>query len=273
MIRRLGTTVRLGAAAAAFAVLAGCAAVTITGAADVTRAAFGSKKRYAVVTIASHETFTGEKGLFNAFRSSDSIAGANTQSMIDQLAPRVVSALARTGNFTLVPESRVLSHSGYRNAQEDSREHGIAVFNARMNVAQGYRYFSEPQKYARLAHDLDVDGVIAVQVHFGVSSATLGGGINGIALGRKTYSATATASAVAYDQKGGIVWKDSTTKEAEPGDTRAVLVADISGFTGADFVKMQPSAVEIGAKAIGVLVARLDDAIAGRAVDRIQSVK
>lgn len=273
MMQRLGGIVRLGGVAVVFAVLTGCAAVTITGAADVKKEAFGSKKRYAVVTIASHRTFTGEKGLFNAFRSSDSISGANTQVMIDQLAPRVISLLARTGNFTLVPEPRVLSHSAYLAAQEDSREHGVAVFNIKMNVAQGYRYFAEPQKYAQLARDLGVDGVIAVQVHFGVSSATLGGGIKGIALGRKTYSATATVSAVAFNQKGEIVWKDSTTKEAEPGDTRAVFVADISGFTGTDFLKMQPSAVEIGAKAIEVLVARFGDTIVGREVDRIQSVK
>jgi hypothetical protein len=272
-MQRLWTTLRLGTAAAAFALLAGCAAMTITGTADVDKAAFGSKKRYAVVTIASHDTFTGEKGLFNAFKSGDSIAGANTQPMIDKLAPRVMSTLARTGHLSLVSQARVLSHPAYRAAQEDSREHGVAMFTMAMNVAQGYRYFSEPQKYAQLARDLGVDGVIAVQVHFSVSAASLGGGFNGMAFGRKTYSASATASAVAYNQKGEIVWKDSTTKEAEPGDARAIIVVDTSGFTGADFAKMQPSAVEVGANAFEVLVARFDDTMAGRSVERIQSVK
>ena len=252
--------------------LAGCGTV-ITGATDVDKTAFGEKKRFAIVTIASMKNFSGERSIFEAFKSADDVAGANTQPMIDKLAPRIVGALGHSTQFTLVPENRVLSNRAYRAAEEDPKVVKVAMFSTDLNVAHGYRYFAEPQKYARLAKELGVDGVIAVQVHFGVSAGAGGIGVRGMSFGRKTYSASATASAVAYNQKGEVVWKDTTTKEAEPGDTRAIVVIDTSGFTGADFQKMQPSAIEMGAKAIEVLLARFDDTMAGRAVERVQSVK
>ncbi len=140
-------------------------------------------------------------------------------------------------------------------------------------MANNYRYYSDSQKYAKLAKDLGVDGVIGITMNFGIST---GGGrvsINGLSLGKKSYSATAGISAVAYNQKGEVIWKDSTMKEADPDDAKAIIVIDTSAFTGADFEKMHPSAVEIGAKAVDVLLARFDDALAGKDVERVQSLK
>ena len=264
----------LGAAMAALSVLlAGCAVPVITGAADVNKAAFEGKKRYAVVTIAAHKNFSGERAITDLFKNPDNVAGANTQPILDKLAPRVLHTMGRSSHFSLLPEQRVLAHRGYRAVDEDPRAVGFAFLTSDLNVAPGYRYFSEPQKYARLAQDLGGDGVIAVQVHFSVSAASGGLNIRGFALGAKGYSASATATAMAYNQKGEVVWKDTTVKEADPGDMRAVVVLDTSLFTGADFVKMQPSALEIGTKAIEVLMARFDDTMAGRSVDRIQMTK
>ena len=267
------STLRLGAAALLAALLAGCAAPVITGGADVEKTAFGERKRFAIVTIASNRNFSGERALLDTFKSPDNVPGANSQPIIDRLSPRIVSALGQTRNFLLVPEARVLGNRAYKTAAEDPRQQGAAIFSIDLNVAQGYRYFSEPQKYAKLAQDLGVDGVIAVYVHFSVSALDMGGNIRGIALGAKRYSTSASASAIAYNQKGEVIWKDTTHKEADPADTRAVVVLDTSMFTGADFLKLQPSAVEIGGKAIEVLLARLDDTIAGRPVDRVQWTK
>ena len=267
------STLRLGAAALLAALLAGCAAPVITGGADVEKTAFGERKRFAIVTIASNRNFSGERALLDTFKSPDNVPGANSQPIIDRLSPRIVSTLGQTRNFLLVPEARVLGNRAYKTAAEDPRQQGAAIFSIDLNVAQGYRYFSEPQKYAKLAQDLGVDGVIAVYVHFSVSALDMGGNIRGIALGAKRYSTSASASAIAYNQKGEVIWKDTTHKEADPADTRAVVVLDTSMFTGADFLKLQPSAVEIGGKAIEVLLARLDDTIAGRPVDRVQWTK
>jgi hypothetical protein len=263
-----------GAALAASALLvAGCAAPVITGGPDVAKSAFGGHKRYAVVTIASNRNFTGGRALLDTFKSAENVPGANSQAMIDRLTPHIMSTMAHSGQFTLMPESRVLANRAYRAATEDPREQGVAVFKMDLNVAHGYRYFSEPQKFAQLAQDLGVDGVIAVHVDFSVGAADMGTSINGISLGAKRYSSTANASAVAYNQKGEVVWKDQTQKEADPADTRAVVVLDTSTFTGADYAKLQPSAVEVGSEAVDVLLARLEDTLAGRSVARVQWTK
>lgn len=272
-MHNLSTALRLAAACALAALLAGCAAPVITGGADVNKAAFGEKKRYAVVSIASNKNFSGERALMDTFKDAQNVPGANSQPIIDKLIPRIVGSLSRSSQFSLMPEARVLAHRGYKAAQEDPRQQGVSLFTVDLNVAQGYRYFSDPQKYAKLAQDLGVDGVIALQVHFSVSALDMGTSFRGLSFGAKQYATTAMASAIAYNQKGEVVWKDQTQKQAEPGDTKAVVVVDTSMFTGADFLKLQPSAVEIGGKAVDVLLTRLEDTLAGRPVDRVQWTK
>lgn len=253
--------------------IAGCAPMTITGAPDLDKTAFGAKKKFAVVSIASLKTFQGERGLGDAFKSADDVAGANTQPLINKLNPKIIDSLGKSGQFTLLPEAKVLTNRAYKNLVDDEKTVKVLFITADMNVANNYKYISEPKKFAKLAQELGVDGVIGITVNFGVST---GGGrlsINGLSFGKKSYSATATISAVAYNQKGDVVWKDSTTKEADPDDSKAVIVIDTSAFSGADFEKMHPSAVEIGGKAVDVLLARFDDTMAGRAVEKVQSVK
>lgn len=253
--------------------LAGCTPMVVTGAPDVDKTAFGARKRFAVVSIAALKTFQGERSLADTFKSADEVAGANTQPLINQLNPKIMHALSRSHRFTLMPESRVLTNRAYRSLPEDPRAVKVLFMSADMNVANNYHYFSEPEKYAKLARDLGVDGVIGITMNFGISTGGGNFNINGLSFGKKNYSATATISAVAYNQKGDVIWKDSTVKEADPGDSRAVIVIDTSAFSGADFEKFHPSAVEIGGKAVDVLLARFDDAIAGKDVERVQSVK
>lgn len=273
MLTRRMTSYRLLMAAISGWMLAGCAPMAVTGAPDVDKTAFGTKKRFAVVSIASLKTFQGERSMADTFKSADEVAGANTQPLINKLNPKIINVLSKSRQFTLVPESRVLTSRAYRSLAEDPRAVKVLFITADMNVANNYRYFSEPQKYAKLAQELGVDGVIGVTVNFGISS---GGGrfsINGLSVGKKSYSATATISAVAYNQKGEVIWKDSTIKEADPDDSKAIIIIDTSAFTGADFEKMHPSAVEIGGKAVEVLLARFEDTMAGKAVERVQSLK
>jgi hypothetical protein len=253
--------------------LAGCAPMAITGAPDVNKAAFGAKKRFAVVSIASLKTFQGERSMADTFKSADQVAGANTQPLLNKLQPKIIKALDKAPQFTLVPESRVLTHRAYRSLAEDERSMKVLFITADMNVAHNYRYFSEPQKYAKLAKDLGVDGVIGVTVTFSIRSGGGGVNINGLSFGKKSYSAVATVGAVAYNQQGEVIWKDSAVREAEPGDSKAVIVIDTTAFTGADFEKFHPSAVEIGAKAVDMLMARFDDTMAGKEVSSFQSYK
>lgn len=253
--------------------LSGCAQMAITGAPDVNKKAFGANKRFAVVSIASLKTFQGEQGLAQKFQSNDNIPGVNTQPIINKLRPKIIGAFSRTRNFTLVSEDAVLASSAYRNIAEDEKVMKILFITEPINTATSYKYVSNEQKYAKLAKDLGVDGVIGVTMNFTVNE---GGGkfyLGPLSLGKKSYSAMASISAVAYDRSGQVIWKDSTMKEAEPGDSKAIVLLDTSGMTDTLFEKLHPSAVEIGGKAVDVLVARLDDTMAGREVSRIQSVK
>ena len=251
----------------------GCTSMSITGSADVDKKYFGAKKKFAVVSIASLKTFQGEQGFAQKFKSNDNIPGVNTQPIINKLHPKIISALGNTKYFTLVSEDAVLSSNAYRSFAEDEKVMKILFLKEQINVAGNYKYVSDEQKYAKLAKDLGVDGVIGITMNFTVSNG--GGKLNimGLSLGKKSYSAMATISAVAYNKNGEVIWKDSTTKEAEPGDSKAIVLIDTSSMTSTNFERLHPSAVEVGGKAVDVLLARLDDTMAGRKVSSFQSVK
>jgi len=253
--------------------LAGCAPMVITGGADVEKSAFGAKKRFAVVSVASMKTFQGEKGLLQVFKNTDEIPGANTQPLINKLKPRIIKALKRDKNIKLITERKVLRSKAYKKLKEDDRKIKILFTSVDMNVAKGYKYFSEPEKYAKLARDLKVDGVIGIYMGFSVASSKGGLSINGITFGSKSYSPMASITAIAYDRKGKVIWKDSTIKLAEPGDKKAIFIMDFTDVTSTNFKKLHPKALEIGGKAVDVLMTRLDDTISGKGVSSIQSMK
>jgi hypothetical protein len=253
--------------------LSACAPMAITGSADVDKAAFGAKKRFAVVSIASMKDFYGEKGLTQMFKSTDEIPGANTQPLIDTLAPGILSTLDKSGNFILVPEQEVLSSEAYRRVTEDEKTIKVLFMTKDLNVAHNYKFISDPQKYAELARQLDVDGVIGIMTNFSLTAGKSLLNVSGLSLGKKSYSVMASSTATAYDRNGNLIWKDSTVKQAEPGDTKAIILIDFSDLTGTDFEKLHPSAITMGGKAIEVLLTRFDDTIAGNKVSSIQSMK
>ena len=253
--------------------ISGCAQVAITGAADVDKNSFGAKKKFAVVSIASLKTFQGEQGLGQMFTKNDDIPGMNTQPLINKLRPKIIGAMGKSKYFTLLPEDSVLASKAYRNLAEDEKIMKILFMNETMNVANNYKYVSDEQKYAKLASDLGVDGVIGITVNFLISSGKGTLSVMGLSLGKKSYSATASISAIAYNKKGEVIWKDSTMKEADPDDTKAIILIDTSSISDTNFEKFHPSAIEIGGKAVDTLLARLDDTMSGKEVSRIQSVK
>ena len=70
-----------------------------------------------------------------------------------------------------------------------------------------------------------------------------------------------------------MVWKDSTIKQAEPGDKKAIVIMDFSDVTKTRFEKLHPSAVLIGDLAVEVLVERFVDTIEGRGTSSFQKIK
>lgn len=254
-------------------VVSGCSHMVVTGSADVDKNSFGAKKRFAVVSIASLKTFQGEKGLTQLFKNTDDIPGANTQPIINKLDQKVIRTLGGSKNFTLLSEKTVLASKAYKNVKEDDRSMKVLFTNNPINVANNYKYISDEKKYAQLAKELGVDGVIGVTMNFSIASAKSGVSIIGLNFGKKSYSAMASITAIAYNKNGEVIWKDSTLKEADPGDSKAIILLDTSNITNTDFEKFHPSAVEIGGKAVDVLLARLDDTIEGKSVSSFQSLK
>jgi hypothetical protein len=254
-------------------VLGGCAPTAITGKAKVQQEAFGKKKKYALVTIASAKEFYGEKGLGQMFKKSDDIPGMNTQPIIDKLAPKIRTRFAKTGYFTSVPKKHIVSSKAYKSIQEDPRVQKVLFMKVDLNTAKGYKYISDPKKLAKLAKDLKVDGVICVLINFSIQSMKSGMHVAGISFGKKEYASTATISALAYDREGKMVWKDSTIKQAEPGDKKAIVIMDFSDMTKTRFEKLHPSAVLIGGYATDVLVERFVDTIEGRGTSSFQKIK
>jgi hypothetical protein len=266
-------TLKSGIAIVLVLLLSACAPMAITGGADVDKAAFGAKKRFAVVSIASMKDFYGEKGLTQMFKSSDEIPGANTQPLIDELAPRIVSTLDKSGNFILVPEQEVLSSKAYRNVAEDEKVAKVLFMTKDLNTARNYKYISEQQKYAELARQLDVDGVIGITMNFSLTAGKNFISVAGLSLGKKNYSVMVASTAIAYDRGGNVIWKDSTVKMAEPGDSKAIILIDTTDLTATNFEKLHPSALTMGDKAVEVLLTRFDDTIAGNKVSGIQFMK
>lgn len=252
--------------------LLGCAPrYSITGATDLDKSAFGEKKRFAVVSISSHKTIAGDKGLTGLFKNADEIPGANTQPLIDQLSPKIISVLGESRHFNLVPANTVLSSNAYKNIDEDERIMKILFTKNQINVAPDYKYISNSEKYAQLAKELGVDGVIGITATFAVVSDKGWLSINGLTLGKKNYRATSGVSAVAYNRDGKEIWSDVAVKEAEPGDSKAILLIDISDFSSADMMKLHPSFLSIGDKAVNALLARFDDTMAGKKVSKVQN--
>ncbi len=254
-------------------VVGGCAPRAITGKAKVNQDAFGGQKKFAVVTIAADKKFRGEKGMFQMFKKTENIAGGNTQPIIDKLKPKVLETLAKSDHFKLVPESRVLKSKVYKEMEEDNRMQKVLFISVPINVAEDYKYFSKPEKFGQLARELGVDGVISIQMGFSITSSKAALNVQGVSLGRKSYSAVASVSALAYDREGKVIWKDSTIKQAEPGDKKAIIILDVTDVTNTKFEKLQPSAVHIGGKAVEVLLSRFQDTMEGKKVSSVQKIK
>lgn len=253
--------------------LSACAPMVITGSADVANDAFGPKKKFAVVSISAMKTFHGEKGFTQLFKDTDEIPGANSQPLIDSVKPTIIRSFGNNHNLVLLSEKQVLSSRAYKTMQEDERKISKLFFSDEINVPPGYKYFSNPKKYAQLAEELNVDGVIGIHMGFSITSSKGGVNINGLSFGRKSYSPIATITAMAYDRQGRQIWEDSTVKQAEPGDNKAIFLIDFSDVTSTDFRKMHPKAIEIGDKAVNVLLTRLDDSLAGKGTSSMQSMK
>jgi hypothetical protein len=251
----------------------GCASINDADTPHVNQKSFGSNKIFAVVSIASLKTIQEAKGMSQMFKSADAIPGANTRAIINKLNPKVIRTLGSSKHFTLLPENKVLASKTYKNFAEDEKITAELFMSDKINVANKYKYVSDEQSYSQLAKDLDVDGVIGISMHFAIAASPRSVSRMGLSLGKQYYSVITSVSVIAYNSSMEVIWKDSTIVGVDPDDTKANILIDTSGMTSADFEKFHPSAIEVGGKGVDVLLARLDDMMAGQKVSRMRTIK
>jgi hypothetical protein len=233
------------------------------------------------VTISAAKEFSGEKGFFQMFEDDENIRGINTQPVVDDLVPVIRKKLAQTGYFTSVPMKKIVNSSSYKLLEEDEKVQSAGIFSTELNVGNGYKYLADEQKLSQLARDLEVDGVICVNMAFSVvamkSSLSLAasnslGGLP-LSVGEKEYASSVSMTLTAYDADGNMIWEDSTAKQAEPGDEKAIVLMDLSDLTDTNFEKMHPSAVLIGSYATDILVERFQSTMEGEKTSIFQKTK
>lgn len=252
--------------------MTGCGKMVFTPKIKVHNEAFGKKKTFAVVSISGSKEFYGQGGISQMFKSVDKIPGKNTQPIINKLRPKIIKSLAKSKNFRLLKEKKVLKSKAYKKVKSDPLQQKAFIFTVDMNVAKGYKYIVDKEKMAKLAKDLRVDAVVAVSMSFSIVEEKGKLTIAGLSLGKKKYKASVSTSAVAYDRQGKVVWQDVTIKETAPGDSKMILGLDFSDMTKTNFKKLHPKAIRMGEKTMGVLMTRLSDKLAGKKISRFQDM-
>jgi hypothetical protein len=233
----------------------GCTMIISPGA-KVDDTSFGETKTCAIVTIAGTQKLQAQKGFLQMFKK---VPEQNTQPVLDKLSPEVIKAFHKSKHLAVKSEKMVLNNKAYKNLSTDEPVQKVLFMKSELNTAKGYKFITDPNKLSQLAKDLNVDGVIAVNMNFSVSSGVAGG----LGIGVKRFKVITGVSAIAYDRNGKQVWKDAVHKSSELADSQLALIADVRSV---DFKKLKPYAVKAGKEALNVLVARLDDGLKGKHV-------
>ena len=235
--------------------LAGCAMIISPGA-KVDADSFGKTKKCAIVTIMGTKKLQAQKGFLQMFKK---VPEQNTQPVLDKLRPEVIKAFRKSKHLTVKSEKRVLHSEAYKNLKADEPVQKVLFMKSELNTAKGYKFITDPNKLSRLAKDLNVDGVIVVGMNFWVSSGVAGA----LGVGVKRFKVVTGVSAMAYDSKGKLVWKDAVHKSSELADSQLAVIADVRSV---DFKKLKPYAFKAGKEGLNELVARLDDGLEGKRV-------
>jgi hypothetical protein len=230
------------------AALQGCSSVGAIHQKD----AFGSTKTYAVVTVMASEKVGcigsggnpcngGVFGLVNTLTDSNAYSEDATQ-VLENTYPVAVKVLRASANVKIVEAK---GQRAYRDAVADEQPAGM--MRPRHTVAKGYKYFSN-EKFAKLAKDLKVDGVIVVTLSYSASlSGFQVGGLGG------GYQARTTVMVTAVDKDGKTVWFDYAAGQSEDSVSR------VAGAV--DFPKLRPMFGESTDKATKSLMDNFNEKI------------
>lgn len=198
--------------------------------------AFDTTKTYAVVTIATTEEIAPGSKKFSEWLKGDNPA-RDSQRILEEAKPIILTALRDNGHFRLMPEQKVLGSAAYR-AMPDRGNH--PMFND-MHVPKGYRLFIKDEDFAALAKGLDVDGVIFVGVNFDI-----------LVKGPSAYGHS-YLNIGAFDREGRTVWRDAVFAQSDSA----------IGHKGGTvyYEELRPLLLDATGQAAGAILAKLDQKV------------
>lgn len=192
-------------------------------------------KKFAVVSIIANDEIAGApayemtlSGLVKAALSEDADLSQSSEQVLREALPMIEKAFAAQRLIPILSPDKVKSNAAFRNASGDEPEVGFLWMKGRFNVAPGYKFFKSKEGLVELARQMDVDGVIGVNVLYRVLENKVGG----LGLAAGTHRAGVTLTAYAIDREGNVVWRDSFKGKAK----------ESIGFFGdaVNFTKMRP---------------------------------
>jgi hypothetical protein len=213
-------------------------------------------KRYAVVSIAAPENIQGTSqpgmgttlsGLIKAVASKESGFSDSSAKILEETAPLVAKALAAQKRFTVLPEKVTKANAGFKAAASDEPAFKFGFLTSRLNVASGYKFFVEDEKFAELARKMKVDGVIGVRFSYRVGERKVG--VFGL-LAAGTHSGITGMDIWAVDRNGQRIWTDTFSESSK----------DSVSFVGdaVNFVTLHPLLVQSTDAVIAAMVAKLE---------------
>jgi hypothetical protein len=212
-------------------------------------------KRYAVVSIAAAEDIEGGSpgmgvslsGLVKAVMSKDSGFSHSSAKILEESAPRVVKALAAQKKFTVLPDKVAKANAGFKAATSDEPILKFGFLQSRYNVASGYKFFADDQKFAELARKMKVDGVIGVRLFYKAGESKVG--VGGV-LAAGTHSGITRMEVWAIDGSGQRIWADTFSETSK----------DSVSFVGdaVNFVTLHPLLEQSTDAVIAAMVEKLN---------------
>ncbi len=213
--------------------------------------AFGTQKTFAIVSIAGAERFnSGSKSTKEVFTGYDD--SNNTQPILDKMRVIVWKALKQSNHFKLANPQKVRSSKAYKELAADESVFRVGIFKTEMTTAKDYKYISNREKFAKLANELKVDGVIQVIVNLSTRDTK----VYALGLGAKKTRVLAFSTLVAYDRTGNVIWQDMIQETSEDGVSKAMILVDTGNM---NYKKLLPLAEKVSQDGINKIVDNLDN--------------
>lgn len=170
--------------------------------------AFGADKTYALITIVSAKDVEGDDTTtLRGAASSDAFYYFPARPALKASVNGLEKALSGHSAWRLLPPQKLKNHPAWRKVKQEKLPDNAIL-------APGYRFLTKPASFAKLAQELNVDGVILLKVDFHFKF--YGQKLTGIAASGKT-NPVIKVDLRFLDRSGKIVYRTTGTKTWNEG--------------------------------------------------------